>query len=155
MHELVQLLHHAYVYDFKRMLLLIGDNKANIIRGIWVHISTTIRTSYGHLLQFMFDMALKWAYDGSLPAETNLHQELALIKGLDFQCFLTHFSLWHQVTTKVPAPLPTLERIIPRVFSVWNAIKGGSDTTTKLLWQVKQGHLIPSDSSQVSFLCLS
>lgn len=148
-HELVQLLHHAYVYDFKRMLLLIGDDKANVIRGIWLNISSEIRSSYGHLLQFIFDMALKWAYDGILPAEKNLDEELSLIKGLDLQSFLTHYSIWRQVTTKLPAPLPALERIIPRVFSAWNSVKGGSDTTTKLLWQVKQGHLIPCDSSQV------
>jgi hypothetical protein len=35
---------------------------------------------------------------------------------------------------KAAFPHPTTERIIPFVVSQWNAIKGGSDTITELLW---------------------
>jgi len=45
-----------------------------------------------------------------------------------------YFYLWKYVSTKLPLPIPHLERIIPYVISRWNSIKGGSDAITKLLW---------------------
>ncbi len=49
------------------------------------------------------------------------------------ESFLGHFYLWRYVCNKLDLPIPQLERIIPFVLSQWNAIKGGSDTITKLL----------------------
>jgi len=99
-------------------------------------------------------MSLQWAYTSnvSLPEEV-IKQELLQIKGgVDYGCFIDHYKLWKYVHSKMPQPLPQLQRIIPRVFSTWNAMKGGSDTTTKLLCQVKEGDLVPLNSSQVCCL---
>eukprot|EP00558_Chaetoceros_sp_UNC1202_P005528 CAMPEP_0197242346 /NCGR_PEP_ID=MMETSP1429-20130617/8125_1 /TAXON_ID=49237 /ORGANISM="Chaetoceros sp., Strain UNC1202" /LENGTH=201 /DNA_ID=CAMNT_0042702357 /DNA_START=72 /DNA_END=674 /DNA_ORIENTATION=- len=35
--------------------------------------------------------------------------------------------------TKLPKPFPSLRRLIPSIYAFWNAVKGGSDTTTKLM----------------------
>jgi len=45
-----------------------------------------------------------------------------------------YFYLWNYVSTRLPPPIPHLERIIPYVISRWNTVKGGSDAITKLLW---------------------
>jgi hypothetical protein len=49
------------------------------------------------------------------------------------ESFLGYFYLWHYVCEKLPLPIPPLEWVIPFTLSQWNAIKGGSDTITKLL----------------------
>jgi hypothetical protein len=59
---------------------------------------------------------------------------LAGHKSKDVESFLGYFHLWRYVSTKLPLPIPPLERIIPYVLSRWNLIKGGSDAITKLLW---------------------
>ena len=33
----------------------------------------------------------------------------------------------------LPRPFPSLTRLIPTIYAFWNAVKGGSDTTTKLM----------------------
>ncbi len=152
-HEIIQLLHHAFTYDFEKILLLIGDRNANIIRGIWISFPEELKQSYGLLLQVVYDRSLAWAYHSAetLPEEV-IKEELESIKGIDYDSFMDHLKLWRCVNTNIPKPLPTLQRIIPRIYATWNCMKGGSDTTTKLLWQVKQGHLVPIASSQVCYL---
>ena len=34
---------------------------------------------------------------------------------------------------QMPLPFPSLTRIIPAIYAYWNSVKGGSDTTTKLM----------------------
>jgi len=84
---------------------------------------------------YFYEVALSWAYqpdDNPLPKE-DIEQVLVHHKTLSMESFLGHFYLWTYVCKKMILPIPQLERIIPLVLSQWNAIKGGSDTITKLL----------------------
>jgi hypothetical protein len=47
-------------------------------------------------------------------------------------------------------PLPPIARIIPLNLAIWNAVKGGSDTITKLLWMQK--YAPPSKLPQASVM---
>ena len=51
-----------------------------------------------------------------------------------FQCYL---GLWRALNVNPPTdiyfPLPPLARIIPLTVAVWNSLKGGGDTLTKLV----------------------
>ena len=88
------------------------------------------------MLSYCYENALSWAYqqaDNPLPKE-DIEIVLASSKTINFESFLGYFHLWSYVYEKLPLPIPQLERIIPYVLSQWNAIKGGSDTITKLLW---------------------
>lgn len=49
-HEAVHVLHHAYVYGFDTVLLLV-DNKGGILYGMFVHVTAAIRTAYGEVLK--------------------------------------------------------------------------------------------------------
>ena len=40
--------------------------------------------------------------------------------------------MWHSLR-KLPMPFPSLKRLIPAICAYWNVVKGGSDTTTKLM----------------------
>jgi hypothetical protein len=149
LHELVQILHHAYVYDFRYVLLLIGDSTSKIINGIWVKFDADIKIKYGILLRSVYTVCLKWAYtpNVALP-EAKIKSILPEIdKDLDFESFQGHFALWKNVSNKMPAPLPRLVRILPLVFSTWNSLKGGSDTVTKLIWHANSH--VPFKSPQV------
>ena len=145
----MQILHHAYVYDFRFVLLLIGDSTSTIINGIWVKFDAEIKTKYGILLRSIYNVCLKWAYNPNvvLP-EAKLKSILPEIdKDLDFESFQGHFALWNYVSNKIPGPLPRLARILPLVFSTWNSLKGGSDTVTKLICHANS--LVPVKSPQV------
>ena len=153
-HELIQVLHHAYVYNFRTVLLLIGDSSTTILRGVYIKFPRALLNTYGNVLHSVYLMSLKWAYtDDSLPEEV-VKEELQEIKGVDFDSFIEHFKLWRNINTKIPRPLPKLQRVIPRIFSTWNSMKGGSDSTTHLLCHVKEGNLVPRHSSQVRYLFL-
>jgi hypothetical protein len=149
LHELVQILHHAYVYDFRFILLLIGDSTSAIISGIWVKFDDAIKESYGALLRLVYERCLKWAYDPTVDMPVaNIKKILPQInKDLDFESFQGHFALWKYVSKRIKGPLPRLYRIIPLVFSTWNSLKGGSDTVTKLLWEAHTQ--VPCKSPQV------
>jgi hypothetical protein len=147
---LVQILHHAYVYDFRFVLLLIGDSTSKIINGVWVKFDAEIKTNYGILLRSIYNVSLKWAYSPNvLLPEAKIKSLLPEVdKELDFESFQGHLALWKFVSNKIAAPLPRLARILPLVFSTWNSLKGGSDTMTKLIWHA-HSH-VPFKSPQVT-----
>ena len=154
-HELIHILHHAYVYNFKIVLLLVGDKSGSILRGVYITFPGSLKTAYGNMMQSIYLMCLKWAYalNDPLPEEVIKEELQQVIGDVDCDSFLDHFKIWKYVNDRIPQPLPPLQRLIPRVFSTWNSMKGGSDTTTKLLCQVKEGNLVPRYSSQVCCLC--
>ena len=152
-HECVQILHHAFVYDLKLVLLLIGDKKGTILRAVWVGFDETILTAYGEFLDRCYNESLKWAYH-DLHEEGDVFQEedsLNLIKPflpkeVDFESFADFFNLWKNAVNgdDEHLPIPPTKTIMPFHFSKWNKFKGGSDTMTKLLWNTK--HYVPSAS---------
>jgi hypothetical protein len=87
------------------------------------------------VLKFFYAQSLSRAYKPDNPL---LRHDIELVlndhKGLDVESFMGYFHLWQFVSTRLPLPIPQLERIIPFAISQWNNIKGGSDTITKLLW---------------------
>jgi len=148
-HELIQILHHAFVYNLSLMLLLIGDSKGTIIRGVWVSFDSTIFEVYKGLLQKCYVESLQWAYEEDEDNEENSLGEVrsALPSFIDFDSFQDYFNLWRCAIRKSSdylLPIPPTDYIIPFHFSKWNKFKGGSDTLTKLFWNSK--HYVPSDS---------
>jgi hypothetical protein len=88
------------------------------------------------VLKYCYEHSLIWAYeqvDNPLPKE-DIEKVLDDNKTINIESFFGYFYLWIYISKKMPLPIPQLERIIPSVLSKWNAIKGGSDTITKLLW---------------------
>jgi hypothetical protein len=104
-------------------------------KGVWIHFESLLQWSYGTVLKFFYEQALSWAYEPNHPLpRQDIELALADHKALDVESFLGYFYLWQYVSTRLPLPIPQLERIIPFAVSQWNSIKGGSDTITKLLW---------------------
>jgi hypothetical protein len=153
---LIQILHHAYVFNFRYILLLIGDSKSQVINGLWVRFDDELKDAYGKLLKEIYSRCLKWAYEPDAAPITEDKVMKAVkhskqLKGrLDWESFQGHFSLWRYVSNKIPGPLPSIDRILPFVFSTWNCLKGGSDTITKLIWFANT--CLPCDSPQVCIL---
>lgn len=154
---MIQILHHAYVYNFRYILLVIGDSKAQIINGVWVKFDEELKDTHGRLLEEIYKRCLLWAYEpGAAPISkqdvTSAIKSSKQLKGrVDWESFQGHFALWRYVSTNIPGPLPYISRILPFIFSTWNCLKGGSDTITKLLWFANNS--LPCHSPQVrSFL---
>ena len=104
--------------------------------GVWVHFGADLLKDYGAFLKFSYSGALAWAYEPDLVPfpEEEIKEVLSTHKSFDFDSVCRYFHLWQNVSFKLPLPCPVLARILPATMSHWNAIKGGSDTITKLLW---------------------
>ena len=49
--ERFQLLHHAYVYNLKKVVLIVGDNSGKVINGTVVNYDNNILDSYGMVVE--------------------------------------------------------------------------------------------------------
>jgi hypothetical protein len=103
--------------------------------GVWVQFDDWTLKAYGVVLEYLFKYSLSWAYEPDNPLlRPDLEKVPADNKSIDAESFMGYFYLWNYVSTRLPPPIPHLERIIPYVISRWNTVKGGSDAITKLLW---------------------
>ena len=114
--------------------------------GIFVKFDDGIKAHYGTVLENLYSTSLKWVYesnpdDDEWPAEDitaslSRLQNKASKKGINIDyesSYLAFIRIWKFVLGEMNLPVPQLERIIPIVFSLWNTLKGGSDTLTKLM----------------------
>jgi hypothetical protein len=111
--------------------------------GVFVNYSNDLIESYQALLKDLFDRALEPFYeqqqqDLQLPKEKleKIIQSKEMKKlGMSYHSFLTDFYTWRQLCIKkvLCLPIPPCNRILPYNHSVWNNLKGASDTATKLM----------------------
>ncbi|CAB9497204.1 unknown protein [Seminavis robusta] len=152
-HEAVQVLHHAFVYGFDCILLLVGDTCGEVMYGVFITVSAALREAYGHVLSDIYNNTLSWIHDRNeetKPIDEQLKAVLDQIvvnaAAIDNHSFRMDLALWRDVDRNIDKPIPRLARVIPLVFSFWNAIKGGSDATTNLLWHCN--YSVPSKENQ-------
>ena len=60
--------------------------------------------------------------------------------------FMMDIKLWQDVHGNFSFPVPRVKHIIPNVFSEWNDIKGGSDSTTQLVARCQ--YCVPNNENQ-------
>jgi hypothetical protein len=138
--ERFQLLHHAYVYDLEAVVIAIGDSQSEILRSAIVDFSARLKMHYGNVLRKLKDIGLSWAYPENpvsynqvldIPSEVmELASTIPTINGEE--TLQGTLNLWYAISG-MPKPIPSLVRIIPSIYAFWNVVKGGSDTTTKLM----------------------
>ena len=143
--EALQILHHAYVYDVRHVLLLVGDDFARIIAGILVEFDDMLKDAWGKVLDDMFRIGLAFIYKEptdpfkcSEEDHERLDRVLPTVKTagarVDFESFDQMIKIWRVLRLVWPKPLPPISKLIPLIYAIWNAMKGGSDTITKLIW---------------------
>ncbi len=148
--ERFQLLHHSFVYDLEKCVLVVGDESGQVIQSTKIKYSATLKESYGKVLQDLKNFTLYWVYgndedddeddDDQLRTTQNKTVPEDVIKIAtdklkmvpDAQTIHSSFHLW-QAMRKLSLPLPSFKRIIPIYAAYWNVVKGGSDTITKLM----------------------
>ena len=139
--ELFQVLHHAYVYDFENVVFIVGDIHSEILQSTIVDFSNDeILNHYKTVLQDLKDLALGWFYpSNSLPRRlpTDVPEEIlqvaTTLKNIpDNHSIEGSVNLYLSLIQK-KLPMPSFVRLIPAVCAYWNAVKSGSDTTTKLM----------------------
>ncbi len=139
--ERFQILHHAYVYGFKRIALVIGNLGGQVISGTVVEFKSTFMESYGRVIKKLKEETLEWAYYDygndtaikslRIPNEIiEIANDIPTINGKE--ALYGTLKLWRRMFhNNSRLPLPVLRMLIPRSHAKWNAMKGGSDTTTK------------------------
>ena len=139
-----QIMQHAYVYNMNTIVYAIGDSGAELIRTLVVDFSAEIKNHFGNVLEELKKVALSWAYPEQptnarrnrvepleIPDEIiEIANSIPTINGED--TLRSTANLWHTLR-RMPLPLPPCKRIIPAIYAYWNSVKGGSDTTTKLM----------------------
>ena len=63
--ERFQLLHHAYVYGFERVVLVVGTKEGKVLNGTVINYNNSIHESYGNVVDELKNRALLWAYQSS------------------------------------------------------------------------------------------
>jgi len=149
-HEAIQCLHHAYCYDSTYVLFVVGNRKGKVESGVWIKFSEQLQQAYGQVLTDLYVAGLRWAYEPGIPMPSDCQVE-AEIKAnpklkLDIHTWHQWVEIFLSITNDIGYPLPPMERIIPLIFSCWNAGKSGSDTISKLL--AKCYYNIPSQHPQ-------
>ena len=135
--ERYQLLHHAYVYGINQVALIVGDRNGQVISGTIITYSESLLNAYGKVVEQIKDIALYWAYSDStevvIPDNVlEISESISTINGKE--ALYGALKLWKAIFDRPSIlPIPALKRIIPSTHAQWNATKGGSDTTTKVV----------------------
>ena len=144
--ERFQVLQHAYVYNLDTVVLAISDRQSELIQSAIIDYSTDLRMHHGNVLRNLKDISLQWIYS-ALPAPDapnssrrrvvpipqdilNASKHVKTINGED--TLQGTANLWLSMCM-LPKPFPSFRRLIPAIYAFWNAVKSGSDTTTKLM----------------------
>ena len=148
--ERYQILHHAYVYNLEKVIIIIGGKSSELIQSTHqVKFTPDIKASYGRVLHIIKKIGLSWLpfyksdshENGERQEEANKDFEIneSILKVADSiktlngrEALLSSIHLIDAMLNK-PLPLPSCRHIIPIYCAYWNAVKGGSDTTTKLM----------------------
>ena len=137
--ERFQLLQHAYVYDLDAVVLAVSNRQGELLTSVIVDYTEEDRENYGRVLINLKDLSLGWIYnklldpDEPVPIPESICAIAATIPALkDSHTLQSQVNVWHQLVT-LPKPVPPCRLLIPTVYAYWNSVKGGSDTTTKLM----------------------
>jgi hypothetical protein len=135
--ERYQCLHHCYVYDVNTVVHVVADRHPVITQGTIIDYSRVVKEAYGNVLQDIFEFSLSWAYqrNQAIPdlALNVADEDKKAINSAD--SLRSTLFLWRKMFVEEPnkLPLPSLKSVIPSVHAYWNSVKGGSDTSTKLM----------------------
>ena len=145
--EALQCLHHAATLGVDYVVFVTGDT-IGLTSGVLIEYDEQIRSSYNKCIDDIYEEALKWAYDSSVPVpeeEIKAAVGKARVK-IDYHSFMKSVYVWKEMTKPENLPLPPAIRIIPMQCQYWNYSKHGSDQKT----QAAEGHraVLPFDSRQ-------
>jgi hypothetical protein len=147
--ECFQLLHHSFVYNLDKSVLIVGDKSGGVIQSTTINYTTALKESYSKVLRDLKNYALNWVYgnddDNCTDEEINQAPESPIIPNevvniavnhckmiIDANALHSSFQLWC-VLKKMPLPFPSCLQLIPIYCTYWNTANGGSDTLTKLM----------------------
>ena len=145
--EAVQCLHHAATLGVDFVIFVTGDT-IGLTSGILIEHDEQLRSSYNKCIDDIYEAALKWAHDPSVPVpeeEIKAAVRKARVK-IDCSSFMKSVYVWREMTKMENLPLPPAIRITPMQCQHWNYTKWGSDQKT----QAAEGHraVLPYDSRQ-------
>ena len=140
--DLIQILHHAFTYQSNSCFYLISSH-LKLFYSVHVAFGDELLESYTNINKWLHEQVMEPFYapdeSGKVPDLWDSVEEVfddALLKHVKmskhaFQCYL---GLWRElnVTKEMEYPLPPIARIVPLVVAIWNTLKGGGDTITKL-----------------------
>ena len=138
--ERFQLLHHAYVYGFNKVALVVGEDGGRILNVTIVSYDNATLESYGKVVEKLKTEVLDWAYDESMDSSdiiipekiVKICQEMTSVNCKE--ALYSTVKLWkYMFDDKSILPRPTIHRILPRSHAKWNTGKPGSDTITKIV----------------------
>ena len=143
--ERFQILQHAFVYSFDTVVIAIADAHAELIRSIAVDFDEKLIESYREVAEEIKNFSLAWIYDSAMESNGTRKQKPIQIPEEIFkiaeeevpeingrEALQGTANLWHTMCC-LPTPFPSFLRLIPAIYAFWNAVKGGSDTTTKIM----------------------
>jgi hypothetical protein len=122
--EALQILHHAYCFKIRFVLIVFCNTHGSIIGGVWVHFADELKTHWGNVLLDMHTLGVSYAYqppDEEVCQSQEEYMELEQVLNtvfvaggaLDSSTFIQWLGLWQIVRLTWCQPLPLIACIIP------------------------------------------
>lgn len=146
----MQLLHHAATYNSPWAYFLVGSD-VHLLAVYKIRLHAELIAAYQRICDSFYENDLKLFYEpGDVPElpekwiNALKSPKLKYLK-MDSDSWKYAISIWRilnidydskdgcKITPHFHYPLPPIVRIVPLIISMWNALKGGGDTITKLL----------------------
>lgn len=150
----VQVLHHAVVCGFDKVLFVVA-NEFKPIYATMISVTQQQRETYIYMVtEHIYENSLKWAYTTAWDDKANPEQHFPDFREeavttpkyhVDHDTLAFHYAVWRLTVTMVEEagmPLPIAKRIAPKIVCVWNKYKGRIDEMSeylkKMLWYLSQ-----------------
>jgi hypothetical protein len=99
-HEILQILHHAYTYQSRRVLMLIGNDKS-LMYAILINVPALIWNAFGKVVQFAYNQGINRFYRAKI--DNGLFENVKKVieegsklqkRNLDIGAFNLHYLQW-------------------------------------------------------------
>jgi hypothetical protein len=144
----VQVLHHAAVCNFEKVLFIVANEYKPIFSTL-ISFTTSQKQIYKSLLMEIYYRDLSWAYTTAWNDAKNPENHVPQFRqravstssfGTDQEVLLFQYALWRillKLVREAGMPLPRAKRIVPSIVAFWNKGKGRIDEMSRYLLNMK------------------
>ena len=141
--ELIQLLHQCATLGIHDSVLVIGNSLGVLLKVIWVNFSDDLLSSFLECAKdtisastgFVFEaLRQKKTVDEVISTEqkAELLNTISKINDLSWPVLLHAIGFFNSLMN-LDLPLKPSDKLLPKVCSLWNRLKNGSDVATKII----------------------
>ena len=141
--EMVQLLHQCATLGICDGVLVIGNASGTLLKVVWINFPEDLLSSFRNCARDILHLSTAFVFEAlekekrveeilTIDKRAELHNSVSKIENLSFP-LLMHSIEFFISFMRLQLPLKPSKRIIPKVCSLWNRVKNGSDVATQII----------------------